>query len=493
MTASDLAPILVVHGLLDTSRETNIDFSMAIPQWPHGHTVHVHNIFAPLTDATLQRSYSLLVVTYEVAALRTLPEWHWTKTRIQRLRNICQRAALFIQDDYTAPALIDDLVVRLDFDTVFSPLAQYAEIFYPRSTRKGVHVCHTLTGYVHPVRAELQHRLSTPLHARSIDLGQRVRQPPTSLGRGAAKKFTFATELASAARDGGLRVDVEVADGRPLLGDNWWSFLRATRFVPGARGGATAADLDGRATEREARNELLRALGLPWFMRPQAGRRLARGDFRAVGPRLFEAAMTGTCQILIEDEYLPELLPDLHYMSIPDAASALPKAVRRMRDLDTAEEMAVATRRAIVVPDTYHYPTAVRAWLKELGLSTVESPSAGIVVDEQQPLRGFLSLSPREKLRVRELSMGMLPPWPGLRRRRRRPDIFPRMSRSLSPKRESDWASGIDILVSVALQAGPVEPECLIWPWTSPLASASWLHSIAHGTCLGGSGGTSSN
>jgi hypothetical protein len=432
----------------------------------------------------LNERHTRLIVTYEVSALRTLPEWNWVKGRLRMLRETCRDAAIFVQDDYTMPAAIDDLAVEMQFDTIFSPLAEFSEVFFPRAVQRGVQVVKTLTGYVHPRRAALQQTLAPPLHRRPVDLAQRISLVGARYGHGALAKSEFSSTLASAAMAEGFNVDVQAATTKPLLGETWWAFLRDARYVPGALGGATTADLFGKVSRRESRIALTSALGLPRTMSRSRGRSTVHGAFRAIGPRLFEAAMTRTCQVLLEASYLPELEPNQHYIPANETRDSIVTVLQRMRDVDRSQEMVESAWQAIVAPRTYHYPTAVRGWLTVLGLSPAGAQSSGYVIDEQESLQAFLSLSPRRRLELRERLVFSMPPWPRLRRtsRRRLGTQESAFLRAVSLV-QGAHGEGRDLLAHHR-PAVRIDPEMLIWPWISPLASPNWLDSIVHGSAL---------
>jgi hypothetical protein len=464
-----MANVLVVHGLLDTSRQTNVDYAMSFASWPHGHRIHTTNIFAPWSNEMLDRHFDLLVVTYEVSALRTLPEWLWVRKRLEKARSLCRNAILFVQDDYTSPAFIDSLACDLDFSTLFSPLADFADLFYPKATQRGVGTRHVLTGYIHPDRAVRQAALVRPLRERRVDLGQRVSLVPDSFGDQARIKSSFAGQLARLAEASGLAVDVEVATTAPLLGDAWFDFLGSTRFVPGALGGASSADVSGKNRRHQARWMLLANL-LPGAQGlARRDKYLTHGTFRAIGPRLFEAAMTRTCQVLLEGEYLPELTPDVNYISVPTGPSHLEKAVQRMRDLAEAEEMVDSTWRALVSTEKYLLPTAVASWLQESGVPPVGPASSGEHSDEQTALHAYLALDSRDRFRARQMVFDQLP----VRSVGGRRTTARKAERTSGAKDASDEAgpavrAGAENLANADSLGMKLIPESLLWPWTSP-------------------------
>lgn len=463
--------ILLVHGLLDSSRQTNVDYAMSLAQWPHGHHVHTTNILAPWTEEMLRCSYDLLVITYEVAALRTLPEWKWVCNRLRKVRSACSRGIVFVQDDYTAPVLIDKLARDLELDAIFSPLAEHADIFYPESTRYGIPTHGVLTGYIHPERARVQAALARPLRERHLDLGQRVSLVPEFYGEQAQIKSSFASEIARLAQARGLVVDVDSATTTPLLGDAWLEFLRSARFVPGALGGASAADLEGKYQRHRARIALASSLLSRDFKVRGAKGHLRSGSFRAVGPRIFEAAMTRTCQVLLEGDYLPELVADTHYISVHPGPSGLDSAVLRMRDLAEAEYMVEAAWMALIAAEKYLFPTAVARWLQEAGTPPLGPAPSGQHTDEQSRFRAYLDLDPLSRYQARCIAYERLTSSSPLRRLKMEAQRWlttRHAEGAYSTRSDSSVNAGAnELMASSSLQIN-IPPESLIWPWSSP-------------------------
>lgn len=439
------AKILLLHGLLDGSRQTNVDFSLALARYAHGHEVHLGNILAPMDSSMNEDVWDALVITYEIAAMRTLPIWPWVVKRISKVRERCSRFALFVQDDYTYSKAIDEVASELGATTILSPLAEFADLLYPQSLRKGVEVCHVFTGYVDTNRASYWKDKAKPLIDRTIDLGQRVTLLPPEWGEGAQQKARAAQRMAQIAADKGFSVDVNTNADATLGGNEWLEFLASCRFTVGARGGSSWIDYSGKGARDIARRNLLRRFEV-CVTNTEPPRSVFVGDFRAIGPRIFEAAITGTCQVLVRDTYLPEIQPWEHYIPLEPDFSNVDEVLTVMTDLDRCWQLAGNARYALTEESTkYHYQTLAEATLNALHLEALASPEQGTAVDLVASLRPFLELPEGSRFAVRK-------------------EIAHPSARST----ESSGGPG-ELFAKSVRASGELLVEAIAWPWAAPL------------------------
>jgi hypothetical protein len=78
-------------------------------------------------------------------------------------------------------------------------------------------------------------------------------------------------------------------------------------------------------------------------------------DFTAISPRLFEAAQTKTCQLLVEGAYDGILEPETHYIPLRRDFSNLGEALARIRDPAETEAMAERAWEDLIVSGSYSY------------------------------------------------------------------------------------------------------------------------------------------
>jgi hypothetical protein len=272
-----------------------------------------------------------------------------------------------------------------DVDRVLTPIDNDLDILYPRTTKKAKFKI-VLTGY-----APTKTPITPPLAERPIDLGQRVRMMSPHLGQYAQQKANQSMRVADVARAAGFVVDVSMRTEDGFVGASWLDFLRKCKFTVGMKGGASIADPYGLLYNRvEARrhryeSEHLTAASLG-FLR----RRDGKHRFSAISPRLFEAAASGTCQILKSDDYLSVLEPWRHYIPLQEDFSNLDEVVRAMSDLEMAADLVKNAYETLIVSGKFSYRHLVSAATDGLlGLTNTRSDAGW------HQMKAWLALSAR--------------------------------------------------------------------------------------------------
>lgn len=356
----------VLHALRADSRRTTVDHAACFARYPsaaRGRVEYV-NAFGPL--GAFGRT-DVLIVTYDLLALRTAPYWPYLRRVIERFRSIADTVVFFPQDDYTMCGVLDDLFVRTSADFVYTPITRDLDRLYPRSTRTRTVFREALTGYVDDRLMADAAGFVRPFGERTIDLGQRIRLLPPIFGLEAREKGRLAEVFARRATAEGFVADVSTEPGDVLIGDDWLSFLGNSRFTVGRMGGASVCDPHGALADRFRRMKVRR----PGASDEELARRVSwrgagRGDFSAVSPRIFEAAALGVCQILVEDRYVDGLEPDLHYLPLRGDLSGLDSVFAAMRDHVRCAAVAEASRQFLVGSGRFSYRRFVDGFWNEV-------------------------------------------------------------------------------------------------------------------------------
>jgi hypothetical protein len=77
--------------------------------------------------------------------------------------------------------------------------------------------------------------------------------------------------------------------------------------------------------------------------------------YRTVSPRVFEAAATGTCQILYEGKYSGVVAPGVHYLPLRKDFANFDEIMRLYRDEGVRREMVQRAERDLIASGTYSY------------------------------------------------------------------------------------------------------------------------------------------
>ncbi len=354
----DKISVVILHALRDDSRQTTVNHALCFSRYFSASEVTYVNIFGVIPKLS---KFDLVVVTYELVALRNLPIW---KLLVKRMAPILEAARFRIampQDDYSRCDVLDSFIVNQKFDAVFTPITRDLEQLYPRAVRAGIQFHEAFTGYFELSDWSRLETFSRPFRDRSIDVGQRVRHLPPQLGTAAGIKGQLAIDFGNAAKNQGFVCDVSTRSEDVLLGDDWWRFLGNMKFTVSRRGGASMADPTGRLADRVRRYQMRH----PEASMAEIAKRVSMkggriGDFSAISPRLFEAAALGVCQILEPDNYVDGFLPGVHYIPIEADLSNVDQVFETMRDLDRCEEIVNASQDLLLTSENFTYEAFVK-------------------------------------------------------------------------------------------------------------------------------------
>lgn len=259
--------------------------------------------------------------------LTSFDAWRERSSWLSRLE--CPKLA-FPQDEYDHCDLLDEWLGELGTSDVFTIFPNDVELLYP--TRAGGALFHpTLTGYVDERLAAWAGR-TVPLDARAKAVVYRATRLPYWYGSQGQLKHEIAARVVSAAGSLGLDVDVSTEPHDVILGPRWLSFLASGRSALGCESGSSVVDRRGEI--RRVVQEIVAREPNATFARVASQMPPGWDDHRlvAVSPRHLEAAVTRTCQVLVEGEYSGLLMPWRHYVPVRRDLSDLADALEYVRD-----------------------------------------------------------------------------------------------------------------------------------------------------------------
>lgn len=224
------------------------------------------------------------------------------------------------------------------------------EKVYPESVTGPVEFLQMLTGYIMPeMRAMRPH----PAEDRPIDIGYRGSIQPLTFGRLAYEKRQIGDVVAAAAARRSLRVDISSRWEDRFSGHAWLDFLRRCKSVLGTESGASIFDLDGSVERQYA--QLLQKEGehlddVQWCESVLQRFAHLEGNVRyaQLSPRHFEAAASGTVQILYEGRYSDILKPWRHFWPLRRDLTNFDEIADRLDDRAVVTATAQAAYEEVV-------------------------------------------------------------------------------------------------------------------------------------------------
>ena len=349
--------VLVVHALSQFQRRTTIEFVSAFGRYaPDDVRVQYQNIRRPITSELQSHQFDAVFLTYDVLSLRSSSQWTWAMEKLMTLCELGDRVVAFPQDDYTHNVGLDTSLAELSTDIIFTPIETGLHIVYPTMHRRAT-ILHAYTGYVDEEMARVRDQKRIPIADRPIHVGQRVRMLPAWFGRAGQEKGLFAERFkAAATKYPDLAIDISTRDEDAFSGESWYEFLGSSRATIGQKGGASLCDPSGeimssviefQEANPDASFEEIEAACFPGLD--------YQAEMKAISPRLFDAAMLGTAQVLIEDDYLGELEPWVHYIPTDSDVSNMGEIREALQDATLLDRLASATRETLILSGRYTY------------------------------------------------------------------------------------------------------------------------------------------
>lgn len=352
--------LLILHNLGEDSGSLRsmVDYLRSFERYAPDHNYLYHRWPDPITKTLTEIDFHVVLLDASALGIcryRPREVYYQLKEAWSFVAQMPAIKLAFPQDDYHQSNELDALFDDWNMDVVYSVLPKHMNMFYPRSRKKS-ELKGVLTGYVDDNSIAATRRHSIPFGQRTLDIVQRVTLYSPVGGRYGRIKGLMAERFKEAAEAEALRIDISCRPESKLYGDSWLQLLGSSRFGLGCEGGMSLWDPDGiyhdrvRAFSEEHPEASFEEVEAACF----AGQDMLH-VFSAVSPRLFENAMMGASQALIEGEYLGLLTPWEHYIPVRQDLSDVEDAVAAMADLDGAEARAQRTYEALVENPTLRY------------------------------------------------------------------------------------------------------------------------------------------
>lgn len=323
-----------------------------------------HDVFYLNTDDRhLSRSlmaapHDAVIFHYTFLDLRQRPaEFARQCARLDPLRHLTCPKGLIPHDEQAHSDLLCSFGQEFGVTHVFTPApaSEWSRIYEGLDFDR-VAFCSVLTGYVDDSLARRIAQRGGNLEGRRIDIGYRSAAGWPFYGRHGMLKGLVAQVVDDRAPEYELVTDISTAHTDAILGEAWFDFLLDCKYTIGVEGGSSVFDRDGTVIERT--REYLEAHPNASFDEVEAACFPGMdGDFgyRLLGPRHFEAAMTRTCQILIEGDYQGVFQAGRHYIALRPDFSNLDEVLQSVQADQQRQEITSAVYRDVIESGNYSY------------------------------------------------------------------------------------------------------------------------------------------
>lgn len=321
---------------------------------PNRHRIIYYNAIrgAPRWLRWLQPDAIVLHTT--ILCERWHPEFRISRRKFDWISRIsCPKIAL-PQDEYDHSEVLEDWLSELGATVVFTCFPDQIKTLYPRLHDK-IEFRPSHAGFIDENVAQAFESQIVPLAQRPVDIVYRATQLPFWFGSHGQLKHEIGTLVAERSKTLGLKTDISTQPNDAILGSAWLSFVGSGRAIIGCESGSSVLDRRGEIRDR-IQSILKEHPKLSWS---DLTSKLPPGwdNFRffAISPRHLEAAITKTCQILVEGSYSGILEAERHYIPIKRDLSNLNEALSRVKDLKYIEAMTERAYQDIVKSGSLAY------------------------------------------------------------------------------------------------------------------------------------------
>ncbi len=364
----DRLSILVLHSLGDPAFAPAFlgHHVFALQRNFPEHDYLYHDATLPLPEYVTEQDFDAIVldVTFLTARWASLDFLQARKDAYAFVRESGAVKIAFPQDEYDCNVLLDDWMCDWNIDVVFSVIASGWDVLYPRYHKHG----NIRLGYTGYIDESLIDRPTQPFQARTIDIGYRAKKLPPYFGRVGQTKWTIGRDVARLATNTGLNVDIELGDKGTLFGDAWLKFIDNSKFTLGANSGSSLLDPTGEI-QRHVRAYLAANPDATFETVEAACFAGQEGlySFTAISPRVLEAALLDSAQILVDGDYSDIIKPGEHYIPIRQDASNFEEVRAAMSDTNEVIKMIKRCRETILSVDALRYRNKAKMTLELIG------------------------------------------------------------------------------------------------------------------------------
>lgn len=330
------------------------------------HNYIYHDCHLPIPAWLKEVEFDAIVLDVTLLCVRWAPEDLFRKTLADLdfvRQSRCFKVAM-PQDEYDCSAILDQWMVDWSVDIVYSVLSENHAALYPKYHKTGS-IRLAFTGYLDESTLNIP-RL--PFRSREIDIGYRARKLPAYFGRIGHQKEQVGVAVAQQAASRSLRADIKIGVEYSLHGTHWLEFLGNSKFTLGSNSGSSLMDPVGAIRRRVydfvwrnpgARFEDIEAACFPG----EDG----RYEFTAISPRILEAAVMDSCQILVPGHYSGVFKAWEHYIPIAPDANDFDEVCKAMSDESLVLPMIARAREAILSHPQLRYANQSAAVIEAIG------------------------------------------------------------------------------------------------------------------------------
>jgi len=347
--------LIIYHGL--KSRIALSDMIFCFKEHPNTLYYYYAISRGKLPDSLLKVDFDLIIFHMDFLSQRRKHGFKETLFPIiAELRTYSAIKIAIAQDEWINTDNLNIFINEFNIDIVYSvaPESEFP-IIYNKVDFNRVKFFKILTGYISDATLKKIKKMANQSRQRQIDIGYRA-QAIIWLGKAGYLKGQIADMFNLHAPRYNLVTDISSKSEDMITGDAWYRFLLNCKYVIGVESGASLHDPDGsiwKKGENFAKkhpNAIFEEYENAIFPDLDGNLKLL-----ALSPRHFEAAITGTCQVLTEGEYSGILAPGQHYIEIKKDFSNIDEVLQKIKDDTLRSKITERAYNDLITSGKYTY------------------------------------------------------------------------------------------------------------------------------------------
>jgi len=340
-------------------------------------------------------SFDVIVLHYSIYTPLNL---FFHQDDMRKVRSSKAHKVLFIQDEYRQVLKARDFINFLEIDTIYTLAdSNCKNLIYPPTEICSKQLISCLPGYLNPGLKKKLSRSLLPQESREIDIGYRGRPLPHWLGEFGQRKSLIGDFFKNISKKEDLKINIQTAEAERIYGKKWYSFLESCKATLGVEGGSGLIDFKGDIQEAcDSYLERFPNADFDTVEKEVLCNYEQKPIYRAISPRVFEAAMTKTCQILTRGDYSGVIEPDIHYIPIEPDFSDYKEALSKFRDLSFRNQIIEKAHTDLCLNDTWSYKSFVKDFDEHLDESVYSSAKPKNLKLKFFVVRNFISTTANE-------------------------------------------------------------------------------------------------
>jgi hypothetical protein len=392
--------VLILHEIDDpaSARRTSLNHAFCLIKYAPQHEYTLHSSRQPVTARLRNQTFDAIILD------TTFLCWRWAKPKALWLDRILKEYDFIAssdavkialpQDEYDHTEVLDNWLADWKVDLIYSVCYEHIDEFYARAG-KHAQIVEGLTGYIDDTDIALMQKFAIPFGKREKDVGYRAKDLPAYFGRFGRLKSELGDHFRGRMDGRGLKLDISTCPQDVLVGDAWLQFLGDCKFTLGCESGSSLLDARGDIrTCVESRLQQNRSASFDDLERNCFPGQDMKRVYSAIGPRVFEAAIARSCQILTPGRYANALRPGEHYIPMAVDCSNADEVFAQMRDEKANEARIEACYQALVDDPKFRYSHFVTGLLANVvriaekkGLALVDCNGGSTELAEEADLR----------------------------------------------------------------------------------------------------------